>query len=240
MPTAARTRALRRALRAHLRSVFDTLFLRKAISRRERLKLDQVLGHADVIDMLAEGLYGPTREATLPGTPTRRLVRLSVKELGAPASSLIVFEPPRKSHRHRVRCLVGHRFTPSIEKCFRWNLRQICELYGIDEQYSGFDGAAVNLIEDLATRIRTYDFCLFDNRETSRGMKPNVYIEAGMAFAYARPFIFCHYKREVWPVDFGNLLYLPYASYGDLFQRLAAALPLFLAERVPARPARMR
>lgn len=118
-------------------------------------------------------------------------------------------------------------------QAFRFNVRQLFELFDIEEEYSGFDGAAVTIIDDLRERIHTCDFCLFDNRETTTPSKPNVYIEAGMAFALQRPFIFCHDKREVWPADFSNFSYLSYKSYKELFQKLSALLPIFLTTKLP-------
>ena len=222
-----------RALRSDLKELFDTLYVTRAIARGKRLELNSIFRTPRLMAHLAGELYGPKREVTVPGSPPLKLVRLSVRELGAAESSLLAFEPPRPQRkRRRLRCLVGHRFTPDIEQRFRWNLRQLFELYGIEEDYSGFDGSAVSLLEDLCDKIRRHDFCLFDNRETSAPSKPNVYIEAGMAFALRRPFVFCHYKREVWPSDFANILYVPYASYRELFQRLAASLPIFIARKL--------
>lgn len=187
------------------------------------------------MDYLVNGLYGPRKEVIVPDTPLK-IVRLTIKEVGTKQSSLFVMQmststdsPPLPSP---LRCLVGHRFTQPIEASFRWNLRELFSVFGVAEEYSGFDGAAVNIIDDLREKIRTSDFCLFDNRETTSPARPNVYIEAGMAFALQRPFIFCHYNREVWPSDFSNVVYLSYRNYGELFQELASVLPMFLATRV--------
>jgi hypothetical protein len=120
----------------------------------------------------------------------------------------------------------------TIEKRFRWNLRHLFGLFSVNEVYSGFDGAAVNILDDLRTKIRQHDFCLFDNRETTRPSKPNVYIEAGMAFALRKPFIFCHYQRETWPSDFSNIIYISYENDRELFQKLYASLPFFLKTHV--------
>jgi hypothetical protein len=228
----------RQALIENLRRIFDSLYAAKQITRSDRLKLERIFLDSSLMSHLVTHLYGPEREVVVPGQEDAKLVLLSVKEPGRKRSDLLVFQrtdqaPTRK---RTIRCLVGHRFTPLIEASFRYNLRQLCELFGIEEEYSGFDGEAVEVIADLREKIRTYDFCLFDNRETTTPSKPNVYIEAGMAFAFQRPFIFCHYQREVWPADFSNLSYISYKSYKELFQFLSARLPIFLATKLHPQP----
>ena len=49
-----------------------------------------------------------------------------------------------------------------------------------------------------------------------------------MALAMSRPFVFCHYRREVWPTDFAGVLYLSYSDYRGLLASLYSKLPLFL------------
>lgn len=230
-----------RFIRNSLRKLVETLFRYKQIDRLTRLKYEQQLRSRKLLWNLASDLYGPKGETTIPANPRARLILLSMKELSKGRFRLLVFKrangsgPPERSFR----CLVGHRFTREIQDRFRWNLRELFEPLGIDEDYSDFDGKAVNIISDLLEKIRTYDFCVFDNRETTKPSKPNVYIEAGMAVALNRPFIFCHYTgKEVWPSDFSNISYIPYKSYEELFAELYARLPLFLERNVPMRRGR--
>ncbi len=231
MPQSAR----RTLVQQRLSLVLDTLYRTQQIDRPAFNDLKEMFRDRGLMDYLVKGLYGSRKEVLIPDSPLK-IVRLSIKEIGTQQSSLFVMQmvtpsdprPPRRS----LRCLVGHRFTQPIEASFRWNLRELFSVFGVAEEYSGFDGAAINIIDDLREKIRTSDFCLFDNRETTSPAKPNVYIEAGMAFALQRPFIFCHYKREVWPSDFSNMMYLSYRNYGELFQELASVLPMFLATRV--------
>jgi hypothetical protein len=225
----------RRLVQERLSLVLDTLYRTQQIDRPTRNDLKMMFRDRGLMDYLVNGLYSPRKEVMVPDTQLK-IVRLSIKEVGTKQSSLFVMQlsapadpPTSKSPR---RCLVGHRFTQPIEASFRWNLRELFSVFDVAEEYSGFDGAAINIIDDLREKIRTSDFCLFDNRETTAPAKPNVYLEAGMAFALQRPFIFCHYKREVWPSDFSNMVYLSYRNYGELFQELASVLPMFLATRV--------
>lgn len=231
MATEQQVRFVANALRTYIYALYRS---GGQISRKRRLSFEQLLRRRQDLRALASQLYGPTGEAPDPKDPTVRLVRLNVLEIGGRRRSLIVIRSEKRGaqarRRRRFRCLVGHRFTRKIEEAFRWNLREVFEVFGIDPIYSGFDGRAVQILNDLCNRIRTSDFCLFDNRETTQPSKPNVYIEAGMAFALKRPFIFCHYKREVWSTNFSNLLYISYENYQDLFQKICAALPLFLRQ----------
>jgi hypothetical protein len=230
MPRAAQIQSLIE----NLTRIFDTLYITKQISRVKRLQLNHIVRSRDLLQHLATHLYGPAREVVIPGEAEAKLILLSVREPDKRQSDLLVFQratSPRSTHKP-LRCLIGHRFTDPLMQAFRFNVRQLFELFDIEEEYSGFDGAAVNIIDDLRERIHTCDFCLFDNRETTTPSKPNVYIEAGMAFALQRPFIFCHYKREVWPADFSNFSYLSYKSYKELFQKLSALLPIFLTTKL--------
>jgi hypothetical protein len=196
------------------------------------------------LQRLTKALYDPHEDVAIPGFPGAKLVLLNLRDTGGRRFNLLVFKRanfagPRRRQRH-LRCLVGHRFTTRISETFRWNLRQLFDLFGIRAVYSGFDGAAVHIIQDLCEKIRRYDFCLFDNRETTKPSKPNVYIEAGIALALRRPFIFTHYQHEVWPSNFSNVNYIGYENYKELFEELYAKLPIFLMEKVVRRRRRSR
>jgi hypothetical protein len=224
------------SLTDNLTRIFDTLSIATQISRAKRLQLNHILCSHELLHSLASPLYGPAREVISPGEAEAKLVLLSVREPDRRQSALLVFQrvtAPRRT-RPPFRCLRGHRFTEPLMQPFRLNLRQLFELFDVAEEYSGFDGAAVNIIADLRQRISRCDFCLCDNRETTVPSKPNVDIEAGMAFALQRPFILCHYKRAVWPADFSTFSYVSYPSSKDLFQKLSALWPLFLTEKISA------
>lgn len=203
----------------------ETQYSNHHISRSSYLSLINELRKPSFVASIAAGLYGPKREAIV-GMPEFKIVRLSLREFGRRKSSLLVFQGLDRganANRRSLRCLVGHRFTAEIKHTFRWNLRELFGLFRIEADYSDFDGRAVNLIDDLSDKIRSHDFCLFDNRETTNPSRPNVYIEAGMAFALHRPFIFAHYAGEIWPTDFSNVLYIPYRNYRELFRNSTRA-----------------
>jgi len=232
------------SVRENLKVLVDNLYLTGQIQKPDRLRLIREFRKPKTLQELAKQLYGPNQEVCIPGT-SAKLARLTMKEMGSRPFSLFVITrrdltriPRRRTNP--LRCLVGHRFSPQTKLIFRWNIRELLQAFDVKEDYSDFDGGAVDLLPELRDKIANYDFCLFDNRETTEPSKPNVYIEAGMAYALRRPFILCHYRKEVWPTDFANVLYIPYKSYADLFRRLAAQLPTFIAERVLLSPRQRR
>lgn len=235
------TRSPSRAQIAFVKDSFFTLaenlFRDKHISRQEMLAYKELTRDRALMKQIARDLYGPMRECIIPHMPSRKIVLLSLKEMESGEFDLLVFKRSEKQGRKapRLRCFVGHRFTREIEERFRWNLRELFDIFEIDEEYSRFDGSSLTVLDDIRRKIKEYDFCLFDNRETTTSAKPNVYIEAGMALAFERPFIFCHHREEVWPSDFSNVFYFSYRDYKDLFQQLYALLPIFLSQKMPRR-----
>lgn len=224
-----------RFVRESLRKRVETLYLNRQIDRPTRRFWEQQLGWKRIRELSGD-LYGPDGEATVPENPSAKLVFLSMREMGKGKFNLLVFkgvDNPARPKRS-IRCLVGHRFTEEMKRTFRWNLRELFGLLGIEEDYTDLDAKAENIISSLHDKIRKSDFCLFDNKETTRPSKPNVYIEAGMALALRRPFIFCHFSsKEVWPSDFSNINYISYTSYNKLFDELYTRLPIFLHRHVP-------
>jgi hypothetical protein len=144
---------------------------------------------------------------------------------------------PRPTNLPRIRCFVGHRFTPNIEKSLRYNLRHLLEPYRIDLEWSGYDLGAQNVFEDIIEQIRTADMCIFDNLGTLN--RPNVYIEVGIAYALQRPLVVCEYAgrrrpgavpdTQSVPSDLAGMLTLRYRSYEALCRQLYFKLPVFLA-----------
>jgi hypothetical protein len=139
----------------------------------------------------------------------------------------------RQKERQRRVCFVGHRFTPAVGNTLRWNLRQVLEPYEIALDWSGQDPKSVQIFDDIVKRIRKADFCIFDTRATTG--KPNVYIEAGIAYAFETPFILFDYsppkasRKQVasLPSDLAHALSLRYSSYEQLFREFYFALPVF-------------
>lgn len=144
---------------------------------------------------------------------------------------------PRPSNRRRIRCFVGHRFSPNIEKSLRYNLRHLLEPYRIDLEWSGYDLSAKSVFEDIIEGIRTADMCVFDNLGTVN--RPNVYVEVGIAYTLKRPLVVCEYAgtrrpgavpdTESVPSDLAAMLTVRYKNYETLCRQLYFKLPLFLA-----------
>jgi hypothetical protein len=144
----------------------------------------------------------------------------------------------RKKKRPRRRCFVGHRFVLPVEKALRWNLRHILEPYNIELDWSGRDIRSVQILQDIISKIKRADFCVFDNQATKG--KPNVYIEAGMCIVLKKPFVLFDYEPkskepttpEPVPSDLAFALGLRYKDYKQLFRDFYFRLPLFVEKNV--------
>lgn len=82
------------------------------------------------------------------------------------------------------------------------------------------DMNATGFFDDIVKRIRPSDFCIFDNRWASQ--KPNVYIEAGIAYVLNKPFILANFQgnRLGVPSDLTHVLNIPYRDYEGLSRTL--------------------
>jgi hypothetical protein len=141
-----------------------------------------------------------------------------------------LFEIQRSGMRshHKLRCFVGHRFLRSVSDPLRMNLRYVLEPSSVELVWSGMDMLAVGFFDDIIRNIQKCHFCIFDNRLASE--KPNVYIEAGIAYALGKPFILANYhgNRLGIPSDLTHILNIPYRGYEDLCRTLYFNLPVFL------------
>jgi len=133
-----------------------------------------------------------------------------------------------RAHPLRLSCFVGHRFDKRIESALRNNLAYIFHPANIRLIWSGQDMRATGFFDAIVKEIQQCGFCFFDNRETSG--RPNVYIEAGIAYALKRPFIFANHQdsRIEIPTDLSHILNVPYVDYRDLMRGVYFRLPLFL------------
>jgi hypothetical protein len=130
----------------------------------------------------------------------------------------------------RLRCFLGSRFLPNIIKSLRLDLRYVLEPSNIELAWSDMDMSAVGFFTKTLREIRRADFCIFDNREADT--KPNVYIEAGIAYVLGKPFIMADYKRnrlEV-PSDLQHINRIQYRNYADLSRQIYFRLPVFLRD----------
>ena len=210
-----------------MREWAETLFLSHAINSRacENLKSwsRRESGKKHAIELFSKDYtYNPEFK-----------LRLQLKQLREMTGSSFNHIEATITGRARVKrvCFVGHRFVQSVEKTLRWNLAQVLEPYNVRLDWSGQDPRSVQILEDIVRRIRRADFCVFDNRATSG--KPNVYIEAGIAYAFRVPFfLFEHAPAGTQralpiPSDLSHALAFRYRNYQELFRRLYFSLPVF-------------
>lgn len=130
----------------------------------------------------------------------------------------------------RLRCFLGSRFLPKIIRGLRLNLRYVLEPSNIELVWSDMDMSAVGFFGKTVQEIRRADFCIFDNREAD--LRPNVYVEAGIAYVLRKPFIMADYKhnRLQVPSDLQHVNRIQYDSYEDLSRQIYFRLPVFLRD----------
>ncbi len=225
------TSAELRFFRSYVREWAESLFLSHFIGSRQCEEL-QALCDEPEGRVCAEQLFS----RGIARIPKFRLV-LQLKKLREMDGGHFYHVEVRKERRRsRKACFVGHRFIPSIERTLRWNLAQVLEPYNVHLDWSGQDPQSVQLFEDIVRRIKRADFCIFDNRATNG--KPNVYIEAGIAYAAKVPFILFEFapaggKKPNPPIpsDLDHALAFRYRSYQELFRKLYFSLPVFFRHR---------
>jgi hypothetical protein len=216
----------RSELNRYLRDWLDTAFRNGLINRHNRE--ETLRGMSRHIPAIVSSLNeNGTAELKLHTGP----LRLFLREGTDPSCGKFnLFEVQRRGRsRHpRLRCFLGHRFLKSISDSLRMNLRYVLEPSNIELSWSGMDIAAVGFFDDILKKIRQCDFCIFDNRWASE--KPNVYIEAGIAYAMKKPFIFAnfHENRIGVPSDLTHVMNIRYSNYSDLCRTLYFHLPVFL------------
>lgn len=135
---------------------------------------------------------------------------------------------PSRRTRPELQCFVGHRFTKKLSEALRSNLRYVLEPFGIALKWSGMDINATGFFDDILANIHKCDFCIFDTRDTEG--RPNVFIEAGIAYALKRPFILASYQRNQLrvPSDLQHIKTIQYKDYRELTRTLYFELPVFL------------
>jgi hypothetical protein len=224
---------IERFFRSYLRELSESLFVRSVIDSRRCEEIRAFTRHHTAAEYAHELLA--SRSVSIPELKLNlQLKRL--REMNGRDFYLIEVVVDRRRRRRRRVCFVGHRFTPAVGKTLRWNLRQVLEPYNIALDWSGQDPTSVQIFQDIVRRIRKADFCVFDTRATTG--KPNVYIEAGIAYAMGTPFVLFEYAPQKpngryvasLPSDLAHALSLRYANYEKLFREFYFSLPVF-AER---------
>ena len=175
------------------------------------------------------------------GVRDPELGRLKLRRLREPTLNEFPFIhviPRLNTTRRRLNCFVGHRFLKDIERSLRYNLAHLFEPYRITIRWSGYDLTSSDVFTDIIESIKTSDFCIFDNLGTLN--RPNVYIEAGIAYALGRPMILCEYigkgigdipppaDTESVPSDLKGLFRIQYRDYESLCRAIYFNLPMFL------------
>jgi hypothetical protein len=96
--------------------------------------------------------------------------------------------------------------------------------------WSDMDMSGVGFFAKTIREIRRADFCIFDNREAD--VRPNVYIEVGIAYVLKKPFIIADYKanRLEVPSDLQHINRVQYRDYEDLCRQIYFRLPVFLRD----------
>lgn len=220
------SRPIERFLRSYLLEISEARFLHSAIDSQAYDQIEKFARSAACARLARTLLRDKKVEVSHLG------LTLQLKHLrevsGKKFWHIELMVHPGRRRKKRV-CFVGHRFTAKISKALRWNLRHVLEPYNIKLDWSGQNPTSVQIFEDIVRRIKAADFCVFDTRATQG--KPNVYIEAGIAYAVGTPFILFDFVDGApgasMPSDLGHALSLRYSTYEQLFREFYAALPAF-------------
>ena len=223
-----RRKTTRSELHRYFQDWLDTAFRNGLIDRHKREEI--LVGMQLQLPVIVAGLNSRGRAQLKLGRGTLSLFLRKGIDPRNGKFNIFEIQWPRKRRHRRLRCFVGHRFLKSVSNSLRLNLRYVLEPSNIKLLWSGMDIAAVGFFDDIIKKIRTCDFCIFDNRWASE--RPNVYIEAGIAYALGKPFILANYQanRIGVPSDLTHILNIPYRSYEDLCRTLYFQLPVFLRE----------
>jgi hypothetical protein len=144
--------------------------------------------------------------------------------------NLFEIQPPGRKRPRRLRCFLGQRFGLRTTDALRMNLRYVLEPSNVELIWSDMDMSAEAFFSKTVKEIEKADFCIFDNRGADE--KPNVYIEAGIAYVRRKPFIMANYlgNRMQVPSDLTHINSVAYKSYADLMQQIYFRLPVFLKD----------
>jgi hypothetical protein len=232
----------RSEVRRYFEEWLDSAFRNELMDRHKRERTLRAMKKN--LPALVDGLnrFGQVKLDLGPHYPSRYLtVFLRQGHLANPSSgsssksfekSFNLFEMKwaGKEHGRKLRCFLGSRSVTNISDSLRINLRYVLEPSRVELVRSGTDMAAVGFFDDIVEKIRTCDFCIFDNQLAEE--KANVYIEVGIAYALKRPFILANYKGNRLPIpsDLTHILHIPYTNYKDLCRTLYFNLPLFLRD----------
>lgn len=223
-------RISRSELRSYFQDWLDTNFTYGLIDRNRRQDaLDRL--RSRLPEFLAE--MNRSGRAVLQfdkGPSTLTIVPQTGLEPSGAKFNLFEFHWSGGRRSRRLRCFLGHRFLPRITRALRLDLRFVLEPSNIKLVWSDMDMSAEGFFGKTVQEIRRADFCIFDNREAD--LKPNVYIEAGIAYVLRKPFIMADYKsnRLQVPSDLQHINRVQYRDYEDLTRQIYFRLPVFLRD----------
>lgn len=128
----------------------------------------------------------------------------------------------------------GHRRTGAsaikITDALRTNLRYVLEPSNVELIWSDMDMSAQAFFSKTIKEIEKADFCIFDNRGADE--KPNVYIEAGIAYIRRKPFMMANSLGNCMhvPSDLTHINNVAYRNNADLTKQIYFRLPVFLKD----------
>jgi hypothetical protein len=224
-----RKRVTNQDFRKYFQEWLDTAFRHGLIDRNNRqATLD---GMRAYLPQLVLGL-NKAGEGIIPFNGSARLMFYLREGRDPDHGNFNLFEIQRKpaGRLPRLRCFLGQRFAARITEPLRMNLRYVLEPSNIELIWSDMDMSAEAFFSKTVKEIKKADFCIFDNRGTDD--KPNVYIEAGIAYVLKKPFIMANYSgnRLQVPSDLGHINTLVYKNYAELTKQIYFRLPVFLRD----------
>jgi len=225
----ARCRVTSAELNRYFQEWLDTAFSNGLINRNTRqATLD---GMREYLPQLIQSLNG-NGTATIPfdGQTSLMVYLRSGRDPDRGPFNLFEIQRSGMKRPSRLRCFLGHRFSPKVAGPLRLNLRYVLEPSNIELIWSDMDMSADAFFSKTVREIKKADFCIFDNRGADE--KPNVYIEAGIAYVLKKPFIMANYagNRLHVPSDLAHINNVAYRGYADLMKQLYFRLPVFLRD----------
>jgi hypothetical protein len=224
-----RSRTSSKELRNYLTAWIETGFRDGLVNRTERSEIQASFeSHLrEIVHDINE--TGEWNSATAGGILSVVLRECRDPDTG-PFNHFEILSYPSHRTRPQLQCFVGHRFTNKLNDTIRSNLRYVLEPFNIKLIWSGMDLNATGFFDDILKKINMSDFCIFDTRDTDG--RPNVFIEAGIAYALKRPFILASYKNNKFrvPSDLQHIKTIQYKNYRELTRTLYFELRVFLKE----------
>jgi len=217
-----------RELGLYFQEWLDTAFSYGLINRTTESTFEEM---RQFLHKLVDSL-NTTKEAGIRFDPQTSLTFYLRQGKDPDYGSFHLFEIKRSGMKRSswLRCFLGHRFAKRIAGPLRKNLRYVLEPSNIELIWSDMDMSAQAFFSKTVREIRKSDFCIFDNRGADE--KPNVYIEAGIAYVLKKPFIMANYagNRLDVPSDLAHINTVTYKGYADLMKQLYFRLPIFLRD----------